>query len=111
MPYLHSMLGDLVQQVLALPPLALEVDPKLLGEEEAHMEALQEQCELFVVRICESVEYMPIPFRWMARVLHDQVQQRFPESALSAVGGFLFLRFICPAMLSPERYGLSAPEQ
>ena len=28
--------------------------------------------------------------------------KRFPESKHACVGGFIFLRFFCPAILSPE---------
>lgn len=31
---------------------------------------------------------------------------KFPESKYSSIGGFFFLRFICPAIVSPEQYGL-----
>merc|ERR1711964_604915 len=57
--------------------------------------------------IFDSVDAMPIPFRGMARTLHDEVAKRFPDSKRTSVGGFLFLRFICPAMLSPEHFGLT----
>jgi hypothetical protein len=38
--------------------------------------------------------------------LHKEVVQKFPESKYSVLSGFFFLRFICPAIVSPERYGL-----
>ena len=38
--------------------------------------------------------------------LHKEVIQKFPESKYSVLSGFFFLRFICPAIVSPERYGL-----
>jgi hypothetical protein len=38
--------------------------------------------------------------------LHKKVKQYFPDSALKLVGGFLFLRFFCPAILAPHNFGL-----
>jgi hypothetical protein len=34
------------------------------------------------------------------------VRERFPEAKYTAVGGFIFLRFFCPAIVSPEAEGL-----
>jgi hypothetical protein len=38
--------------------------------------------------------------------LYTKVKQYFPDSALKLVGGFLFLRFFCPAILAPHNFGL-----
>ncbi len=32
--------------------------------------------------------------------------QRFPESRLKCVGALLFLRFLCPAIIAPDGFGL-----
>lgn len=44
-----------------------------------------------------------------AEQLRREVSARFPGSHLQIVGGFLFLRFICPAVVSPETHGLTKP--
>jgi hypothetical protein len=38
----------------------------------------------------------------MAATLQTEVLKRFPDSRYTAVGGFIFLRFFCPAISSPE---------
>jgi len=35
------------------------------------------------------------------------VAERFPEMTQQIVAGFFFLRFLCPALVSPENYGLA----
>ena len=43
--------------------------------------------------------------RRMAFLLRGIVLEKFPEAvATKSVGAFAFLRFICPAMVCPEKY-------
>ena len=44
----------------------------------------------------------------MSQVLFEEVGARFPDNKYSSVGGFLFLRFFCPAIVSPERNNLTS---
>lgn len=38
--------------------------------------------------------------------LYKKVREYYPDEALKLVGGFLFLRFFCPAILAPHNFGL-----
>lgn len=38
--------------------------------------------------------------------MYKIVGERYPGSERIAVGGFMFLRFLCPAIVAPEAYGL-----
>jgi hypothetical protein len=40
--------------------------------------------------------------REICRFLANLVKKKFPESINSSLGGFLFLRFICPSIVTPE---------
>ena len=106
LPYLRATIGPVICDVLAQDPSLFEVDPKHGQPEPENLERLEQLTLLFLDTLFSSVSLMPVPFRWMARTLHDEVAKRFPDSKRSSVGGFLFLRFICPAMLSPEHFGL-----
>jgi neurofibromin 1 len=37
------------------------------------------------------------------------VEPRFPDATYSAVGSFIFLRFFCPAIVSPDTVDLDVP--
>jgi len=49
---------------------------------------------------------MPNQIRLFLNNLKLMVAKCFPNSKVVAVGGFLFLRFICPAIFSPEGFDL-----
>ena len=40
------------------------------------------------------------------RHAQQEVAQKFPEMKQKVIGGFFFLRFVCPALVSPVRFGL-----
>lgn len=65
--------------------------------------------ELFMVylnklvdSICNSADSMPKSFRYICAKIFDKVSAKVPDSGLVAVGSFIFLRFFCPAIISPE---------
>lgn len=45
-------------------------------------------------------------FRAICHHIWEVVDDRFPNSRHSAVGSFIFLRFFCPAIVSPESIDL-----
>jgi len=46
----------------------------------------------------------PLPLRQIAQCLQDAILNKFPESNYSVIGGFYFLRFLCPAIVSPDGF-------
>ena len=44
--------------------------------------------------------------RLVLRYAQQEVVKKFPEMKQKVIGGFVFLRFICPALVSPVRFGL-----
>jgi len=85
-----------------------EVDP-VKGKDQdiqENMIKLKSTCQAFVDSIIASLDRCPLPFREMANHLHSEVAKKFPGSKHTAVAGFIFLRFFCPAILSPDTVGL-----
>lgn len=42
--------------------------------------------------------------REISRILYEETRVKFPGARYTAIVGFLFLRFICPALINPESY-------
>ncbi|RKP27599.1 hypothetical protein SYNPS1DRAFT_26753, partial [Syncephalis pseudoplumigaleata] len=78
--YLRITLQDLIQELIGNPQRwTLELDP----------------------------DKMPRQLREICHFLSTVVGERFPKAKLTAVGGFIFLRFFCPAIVSPETHNIS----
>lgn len=54
--------------------------------------------------IIESFDVLPLSLRFICSQIYASVNAKFEEASLVAVGSFLFLRFICPAIVSPETF-------
>lgn len=108
--FLTETLGSLVADLMALPDGALELDATKMadaGERAAHVEALVQWCRVALDAIYGSLERMPPSFCCLCACLWDEVSAKFPEARFVAVAGFLFLRLLCPAIVTPEAHGLA----
>jgi len=56
--------------------------------------------------ILNSTQHCPLPIRNIAQYLQDAIVNKFPESKYSVIGGFYFLRFLCPAIISPDGFNI-----
>jgi hypothetical protein len=80
-----------------------EIDPALApaGQLEANTRNLCEATRLFLAAMLGSIQDLPRSFHVIARTLHDALQERgFAQYRHSVVGGFLFLRFLCPSLVA-----------
>ncbi|AGO12380.1 AaceriAER025Cp [[Ashbya] aceris (nom. inval.)] len=59
--------------------------------------------------IVGSVADFPPEFFVICQSIYSSVKENFPESAEIAVGSFIFLRFFCPALVSPDSEGITDP--
>ena len=53
---------------------------------------------------------MPYGVRWLCKAIRTHFSSRFPaashEALISLIGGFILLRYINPAIISPESFGI-----
>ncbi|EJS41849.1 ira2p [Saccharomyces arboricola H-6] len=52
--------------------------------------------------ISNSVSYFPPPLFYICQNIYKVACEKFPDHALIAAGSFVFLRFFCPALVSPD---------
>lgn len=108
--YLRAVLGDLVRKVCA-DATSYEPDPSIVPAEAAaantaHIAALAES---FLAQIMASEDQFPASFRVICSDVRRIVSERFADFWPRAVGGFFFLRFVCPGVASPTTSGLLEP--
>ncbi|KAL6077877.1 GTPaseactivator protein for Ras-like GTPase [Balamuthia mandrillaris] len=92
---------------------SLEIDPQKAGPEEdvkKNEETLLSKSRVFLKTLYVSVHLLPENLGVVMKELQEAVGKRFPELRATIVPSILFLRFICPALVSPQRFGL-VPEQ
>ncbi|KAG0047826.1 Ras GTPase activating protein ira2 [Gryganskiella cystojenkinii] len=108
--YLKSTLQPLLNALMTLPSQgSYELDPTRLGPDEdvnVNFENLKNMAQVFLDQITDSASKVPSSFREVCWYLSQAVGDRFPDAKFTAVGGFIFLRFLCPAIVAPESDGL-----
>ncbi|KAK9322046.1 hypothetical protein V1517DRAFT_324472 [Lipomyces orientalis] len=110
--YIKSTLADVIRRIVA-ENADCEVDPSRLDNPEtldAHWARLDSYMLSIWDRIRHSAKQCPPGLRRIFHNIRLNIENRFGEflsaSWYSGVSGFLFLRFFCPAVLSPKLFGL-----
>lgn len=106
--YLQEALLPVVRALLT-SNLTCELDPTKLPEGQSLEQNQQNVISLtkqVLERLDDTVHLLPSTFRDVCGFLMAAVERKFPEHGVMAVGGFMFLRFICPALVSQDSFGL-----
>eukprot|EP01090_Pellita_catalonica_P017046 TRINITY_DN5062_c0_g4_i1.p1 TRINITY_DN5062_c0_g4~~TRINITY_DN5062_c0_g4_i1.p1 ORF type:complete len:2520 (+),score=346.34 TRINITY_DN5062_c0_g4_i1:70-7629(+) len=106
--YLKDTLGGVLQGLIAQTP-PMELDPQRMPKgqnREVNIANTKNTAMAFLSAIQNSVPNCPLPFRMICRYLKEEVGKRFPGSEHSAIGGFIYLRYLCPAIVAPDGFGL-----
>lgn len=100
LPYLSVVLRPVIEEIV-LSSVELEVEKCDDGRD-------GDQFVYYLLRlvngICDSAKYFPESFTFICSKIYECVQASFSDAALIAVGSFVFLRFFCPAIVSPESF-------
>jgi len=112
--YLHSILQSTMQRINS-EAICLEVDAGRLGAEdeeadvEANMKVLVSLVDEIFNKIISGALDCPMKLRTLFHLIAQSVETAFPDDPnikYTAISGFLFLRYFCPAILSPKLAGI-----
>lgn len=107
--YLKHVLQRRLERLISQSDdLDLELDPQRISDQELerNTEALQRITRGFIEEIVNSEPIVPDSFRHICHTISTCVASKFPDAIWTAVGAFVFLRFFCPAIVSPDSEGL-----
>lgn len=78
------------------------------GSDSKGVNLLFDYLKILVRTICESVERVPNEIKILCAHIREIVLRKFNNEKISSLvlSSFLFLRFICPVLVSPEREGI-----
>lgn len=103
-----SVLQEPVDKVMNIKK-SVEVDPSKTQPDDdisANMVILRSSVKVFMDAIINSLTSAPYILRLIASEMGRAVEAKFSDKTTQAIGGFLFLRFFCPAISSPDSQGL-----
>ncbi|KAL8363194.1 hypothetical protein RB601_009119 [Gaeumannomyces tritici] len=110
--YIEEVLGEKVHEINDLNPNC-EVDPSKVqaGEDvQMHWNQLVHITGEIWECIASSAHKMPQELRQILKYVRAVAEDRYGDFlrtvAYTSVSGFLFLRFICPAILNPKLFGI-----
>ncbi|KAJ5077752.1 ras gtpase-activating protein [Anaeramoeba ignava] len=70
-------------------------------------ENLIEKVQFLLYTITSQPENCPKYLQEICHFIRTRVHNKFPEMDLRTVGGFFFLRLICPALTNPQEHGIT----
>lgn len=91
-------------------------NPRVQAIIEPRIQHLIEWANSFLETIIRGLEEIPYGIRWICKQIRSLSRRKYPDAQdhtiCTLIGGFFFLRFINPAIISPISYMLidSAPE-
>lgn len=110
--YVEEILGDKIYEINEINPNC-EVDPGKLQQGEdinQHWDQLIHFTNEIWECIAQSASRFPPELRHILKYIRAVAEDRYGDFlrtvAFTSVSGFLFLRFICPAVLNPKLFGL-----
>ncbi|KAF9067659.1 hypothetical protein BDP27DRAFT_1225535 [Rhodocollybia butyracea] len=110
--YLRTLITPLIKCMESLPSgQGYELDPTKAGEQNVSQNRrnIEFVAQSFLEIIGSSTSALPSMFREICVHIAATVYKRWPDAKFAALGAFVFLRFISPAVVAPETIDLDPP--
>jgi len=88
----------------------VEVNPEKLEkgqDKKVNQLQLQLLIQKIFVMIITNPEKFPAALRYLLYKVHEDLQEESSELTHLVMGNLLFLRFLCPALILPQQYGIT----
>ncbi|KAI0649058.1 Rho GTPase activation protein [Trametes meyenii] len=114
----EQMIQQIEEETGSLPPnLPRGVAPEVAAANQdvqaiiaPRLTMLMEIANSFLLTIIDSMESVPYGIRWICKQIRSLTRRKYPDATdyaiCSLIGGFFFLRFINPAIVTPQAYML-----
>ncbi len=93
-----------------VPPEVAQENPDVQAIIAPRLTMLMEIANSFLLTIINSIERVPYGIRWICKQIRSLTKRKYPDATdfaiCSLIGGFFFLRFINPAIVTPQAYML-----
>ncbi|KAI5118442.1 hypothetical protein M0805_000576 [Coniferiporia weirii] len=112
--YLRQLVKPLLDQMCILTQqYSFVLDPARASDEEVkeNQETIKFFTQAFLQIVCNSASGMPLMLREVCAHISLTVAEIWPEAKFAALGAFIFLRFISPALVSPETIDVELPQE
>lgn len=100
LPYLTVVLKPFIEELVE-DEFIVEVEK---SSDEENVNSFLRALTKLVHSICNSLVWVPDSFKFIITEIYKCIKVKFEDAALVAVGSFIFLRFFCPALISPESF-------
>ncbi|KAJ5080669.1 neurofibromin [Anaeramoeba ignava] len=113
--YLRWVLSDFIQEIIILIATS-EGNPfefRNCETEEKNQEGIQlvsKFTQKLLDRIFSSAPHFPLLMREVCFILSRETKRKFPYAHNVVLAGFVFLRFVCPAIVAPELFDVAESE-
>ncbi|KDR84288.1 hypothetical protein GALMADRAFT_87191 [Galerina marginata CBS 339.88] len=111
--YLRGLVNPLLESMVQMPPgTGYEIDPnKAVGQDVVQNQKNVEYIAAnFLQLMSASLPTLPGMFREICAHIAKVVAEVWPEAKYAAMGAFIFLRFISPAVVTPETIDIEVPK-
>lgn len=110
--YLRGLIAPLITFMKELPVgHSYEMDPSKAKEQDLleNQRTVEYAASKFLSLVTSSLPQMPPMIREISAYISHRVAEIWPTSKFSVMGAFIFLRFITPAVVSPETVDIELP--